>query len=126
MVTKESKGLYNSDECYKMAVTDALSVALKMIGVGADIYMGYPPETKYQNKPPKTTTEPKTEQPEGKDTTKPKKSLKDEEIEKAMKVTGLDNQGLRNLVKLNFSKSYSNLTAVEKDSLLILIKKEGE
>lgn len=40
LITQESKGLHTSDEGYKMAVTDALSVALKMLGVGADIYMG--------------------------------------------------------------------------------------
>lgn len=40
LVTKESSGLHSSDEGYKMAVTDALSVALKMLGVAADIYMG--------------------------------------------------------------------------------------
>jgi hypothetical protein len=32
--------LHTSDECYKMATTDALSVAMKMIGVGAEIYQG--------------------------------------------------------------------------------------
>lgn len=40
MVDKESAGLYANDEGYKMATTDALSVALKMLGVGADIYEG--------------------------------------------------------------------------------------
>ena len=37
-IAKESRGLYTSDECYKMALTDALSVACKALGVGADIY----------------------------------------------------------------------------------------
>ncbi|MBW1853135.1 MAG: hypothetical protein JRJ00_00380 [Deltaproteobacteria bacterium] len=31
---------YHSDECYKMALTDALSVAMKQLGVAADVYMG--------------------------------------------------------------------------------------
>lgn len=35
---KERSGLHVSDECYKMALTDALSVACKAIGMGADIY----------------------------------------------------------------------------------------
>jgi hypothetical protein len=39
-IAKEQAGLHVSDEAYKMAITDALSVALKMIGVGADVYMG--------------------------------------------------------------------------------------
>lgn len=37
-VSKESSGLYMSDECFKMALTDAISVAAKAIGVGADVY----------------------------------------------------------------------------------------
>ena len=32
-VSMESKGAYVSDECYKMALTDALSVAMKALGV---------------------------------------------------------------------------------------------
>ena len=40
-ITLEKNGLYLSDECEKMALTDALSVAMKMIGVGADVYMGH-------------------------------------------------------------------------------------
>lgn len=35
---KERSGTNCSDECYKMALTDALSVAAKALGVGADIY----------------------------------------------------------------------------------------
>jgi hypothetical protein len=41
LATQESKGLYVSDEAEKMAYTDALSVAGKMIGLASDIYMGY-------------------------------------------------------------------------------------
>ncbi|MGI6096425.1 MAG: hypothetical protein ACOYBL_13625 [Lachnospiraceae bacterium] len=37
-VAKESKGLYTSDECYKQALTDAISVAAKALGIGADVY----------------------------------------------------------------------------------------
>lgn len=36
--TKERSGVYVSDECYKMAETDALSVACKKLGIGADVY----------------------------------------------------------------------------------------
>ena len=47
-VAKETKGSYTSDECFKMAYTDALGVACKALGMGADIYWG---DSKY-----KTTT----------------------------------------------------------------------
>jgi hypothetical protein len=40
---------YANDEGYKMAVTDALSVAFKMVGVAADIYMGNWDGTKYKD-----------------------------------------------------------------------------
>lgn len=38
LVTNERSGVYVSDECYKMATTDALSVACKNLGIGADVY----------------------------------------------------------------------------------------
>lgn len=37
-ISAEKNGLYTSDECFKMALTDAISVACKAIGVGADVY----------------------------------------------------------------------------------------
>lgn len=39
-IAKEKNGLYTSDECFKMAYTDALSVACKMLGMGANVYWG--------------------------------------------------------------------------------------
>lgn len=48
LVAKEGSGLYYNDEAYKMAVTDALSVCCKMLGIGADIYAGLWDGTKYQ------------------------------------------------------------------------------
>lgn len=57
LVKKESKGPHQNDEAFKMAVTDAIGTALKMIGVGADIYAGhtsgkYPTEQKPSNAEP--------------------------------------------------------------------------
>jgi len=49
LVAKEKSGLYNSDEGYKMATTDALSVAFKALGVAAEIYMGNWDGSKYKN-----------------------------------------------------------------------------
>lgn len=65
LVAKEKAGPYTSDECFKMSLTDALSVAMKAIGVGAEIYCGskfFP--TKYEKTEtadkPGTTTPPTT------------------------------------------------------------------
>jgi hypothetical protein len=48
LIVKESSGLHCNDEAYKMAVTDALSVAMKVLGVAADIYLGKFDGSKYQ------------------------------------------------------------------------------
>lgn len=53
-VTREKSGLYQSDECYKMALTDAISVAAKALGMAADVYWQNDP-SKYdrpQDPPP--------------------------------------------------------------------------
>lgn len=66
-VSKNKNGYQVSDECYKMALTDAISVAAKALGVGADIYFSndrtkydIPKETeaKQEAKPTPKTDEP--------------------------------------------------------------------
>jgi len=57
-IAKEKAGLYVSDECYKMALTDAISVACKALGVGADVYWDKD-ATKYDT--PKAVPLPKCE-----------------------------------------------------------------
>ena len=52
MITKERSGLHSSDECWKMALTDALSVAMKALGMAADIYLGAFDGSKYLRKAP--------------------------------------------------------------------------
>lgn len=47
---QQKSGVYVSDECYKMATTDAISVACKQLGIGADIYWEAD-GTKYTNAP---------------------------------------------------------------------------
>lgn len=50
--------LNTSDECYKMALTDALSVACKALGIGANIYWKED-KTKYTNPVDNTASKPK-------------------------------------------------------------------
>ena len=47
-VAKESGGMYTNDECFKMALTDAVSVSCKALGFAADIYW-QADNTKYNN-----------------------------------------------------------------------------
>lgn len=56
LVAKETSGLFTSDECYKMAYTDAISVACKMLGMGADVYWQND-RTKYTNNTVATITD---------------------------------------------------------------------
>ena len=53
LLTREKNGLYLSDEGYKMALTDALSVAMKQLGIAADIYAGLWDGSKYKDQPEK-------------------------------------------------------------------------
>ena len=102
LVTKESSGLHSSDEGYKMAVTDALSVALKMIGVGADVYRGLS-DSKYNKQ--KQTTPLAENKPSG-------------DVEKARKAThakatkvGVSHEELTYYAKLKYlAKSTTELT----------------
>jgi len=47
LVEKEKDHAYTNDEGFKMAVTDAISVACKALGFGADIYFGRWDGSKY-------------------------------------------------------------------------------
>ena len=61
IIKKEGKDtLFTSDEGYKMAVTDALSVACKMLGIGAEIYQGTF-DSKYQKPEKPAEKDPATE-----------------------------------------------------------------
>ncbi len=58
LVIKDKNGIHLNDEAFKMATTDALSVAMKQVGVAADIYMGIMDGSKYQT--PRNVTTPST------------------------------------------------------------------
>lgn len=63
-VAVEKNGKYTSDECFKMALTDALSVACKALGIGANVYWAgggtkYDKPTQKQDPPPPKQDEPK-------------------------------------------------------------------
>lgn len=62
LAANEKGGLHLSDECYKMATTDAISVACKQLGIGADVYWNAD-STKYSaaGQPAQPTKEKATE-----------------------------------------------------------------
>lgn len=63
-VAAERSGLHVSDECFKMALTDAISVACKALGVGANVYWDKD-RSKYDvTPPPPNVKDPDTKKPE--------------------------------------------------------------
>lgn len=56
VAAEKGNNLRASDECYKMALTDAISVACKALGFGADIYWASG-RTKYNVAPPEQDEE---------------------------------------------------------------------
>ena len=79
LINKFSNGPKSNDEGYKMAVTDAFSTSLKMIGVAADIYAGKWDGSKYNNtQSNEDKAEPKHKGPMGgADTPEQKKRIKE-------------------------------------------------
>lgn len=56
-ISNERNGKYTSDECYKMALTDAISVACKALGFGANVYWAAG-RSKYTSEPPSQPSQP--------------------------------------------------------------------
>lgn len=65
-VVQEKNGMYTDDECYKKALTDAISVACKAIGIAADVYYAND-RTKYY-RPENTGAQPSTAPPDNRKT----------------------------------------------------------
>lgn len=61
-VSNDKTGAYTDDECYKKAYTDALSVACKALGMGADVYFAKD-KTKYDDKKEPSKEQSKKEDP---------------------------------------------------------------
>ena len=56
LLVLERNGMHTNDEAFKMAVTDALSVAAKALGVAADVYLGLWDGSKYNTRVQESTT----------------------------------------------------------------------
>ncbi|WP_455387513.1 hypothetical protein, partial [Petrachloros mirabilis] len=78
-VENELKGPHVSDEAFKMATTDALSVAMKLIGVAGDIYEGQWDGSKYSTPGRPSGEEPPPKAPPKKPPAKPRGKPKPDE-----------------------------------------------
>ena len=109
-VAAESRGLHTSDECFKMALTDAISVSCKALGFAADVYWSKD-RTKYDQKHDDAPVIPKGNYPP---TTKSEPSLNTNNL----KCSGCDNT-INQAVATFSEKKYG------KAICMICQKKEG-
>lgn len=102
LVSVEKSGARTNDECFKMALTDAISVAAKALGVGADVYW-QKDRTKYSGAPAIDTL--------------PNTWAVDAVHEDALILcghqAGFDEKQTRDIVKHNFGKQIKELSYEE-------------
>ena len=132
LVIKEHSGLHASDEGYKMAITDALSVAMKMIGVAGDIYAGLWDGTKYSGESlTKTEPEPspeatKSESSPAKEKGSAKGSINKQQTEYLLKLKldkGYPTELLKAIALREFKKdTFKNLSTTEANSLIEIME----
>ena len=105
LIVQDKNGIHGNDEAYKMATTDALGTAAKMIGVAADIYRGLANDSKYGR-------EPSTPHNETSATSKLSKTTFEEPPAPKPKVIRVDG-----VTKLLTQSGYVSIAAIDKDKL---------
>jgi len=100
LIVKDKNGIHGNDEGYKMAITDALGSAAKVIGVAADIYRGRM-ESKYSR--PAAPPAPKPQAPKA-----PRKVESLRAIAAAAKELGASNDDIKEVMKRHYNKGASN------------------
>lgn len=100
LIFKDKNGIHGNDEGYKMAITDALGSAAKVIGVAADIYRGRM-ESKYSR--PAAPPAPKPQAPKA-----PRKVDSLRAIAAAAKELGATPDDLKEVMRRHYNKASSN------------------
>lgn len=109
---KNKYGAVTDDEAFKKAYTDAVTNALKMIGVGADVHMGMFDDNKYVNTMQREFAEAKTDTPSP--AVKSSAQLKREQSwEGLSNELAQDMVDVRSIVSLNQVKDIYRKKAVE-------------
>lgn len=113
-VAKEKSGLYTSDECFKMALTDAISVSCKALGVGADVYYAKD-RSKYDSGEDPEPNNPTA--PNKPATTKPLSEKQIGRLIAIAKSANIDEAKVREQVKARLNKTLEELTKEEYDTV---------
>jgi hypothetical protein len=112
VIQKDKNGLHGNDEAYKMAVTDALGTAAKMIGVAADVYRGkYYTKYSRQQAPAQA---PPPKQPTIQQQTAEMLRNFGSEANRA----GIDNGLIGQVIKYKYNKTGKELTMAEASELV--------
>jgi hypothetical protein len=122
-VVKEQNGVYTDDECYKKAYTDALSVACKALGMGADVY--WDENTKYTSPSPTEPTRAAQKQTPG-----TQKKTKWAQVNDLLKESELSISNVTDWIVKKFKKNIkiNDLSDKQFDELMTALRKtvEGE
>ena len=122
-VVKEQNGVYTDDECYKKAYTDALSVACKALGMGADVYWNE--NTKYTAPPSAEPTRTAQRQTPG-----TQKKTKWAQVNDLLKESELSISDVTDWIVKKFKKNIkiNDLSDKQFDELMTALRKavEGE
>jgi len=117
-VAKEKTGLYTSDECFKMAFTDALGIACKSLGIGANVWWDSD-RSKYDN-PVEQPTEKHTDEQETPTTEQPKRSISEKQVSRLYaiaKASDVDKATVDLQIKTKLNKTPEELTRAEYDKI---------
>lgn len=121
-VTQERNGTHTSDECFKMAYTDAISVACKSLGFAADVYYAKD-RTKYSNQEEADQNKPKNaKNTKSNDDEKLLKDCKDKWQKLAGNLDGFDDWHKK---KIDEGRTVKQMNAILAHRLLNKNKKES-
>jgi len=117
LVAKESSGLHANDEGYKMAITDAIGTAMKMLGVAADIYAGLWDGTNYMDAEGAMSRQTPKEKPKD-----PKLALL-QRLARSAKANGYSNEQLSAFLPVKFGvKTSKELTEEQIMELTVIVE----
>lgn len=127
-VSKEKNGLYTSDECFKMALTDALSVACKALGIGADVYYEKDRD-KYSTQATQTTAKTDKKQDDDKKALSDNSLASDKQLDFIYKLTKKKNysaESMASYIKNTYNKDNSKaLTKKEASEIIEMLNALG-
>jgi hypothetical protein len=116
VIEKDKNGIHGNDEAYKMATTDALGVAMKMLGVAADVYRGLANDSKYGREPVQAVQQVQYQQPQQSVYGFPANEL---EITTAWNNAGWDPNGVAGYIHQRYNRPPAQLSTEECYALMI-------